>query len=83
MDARRRFGRHWDLADEGWGGGWDSHFDAPGENEGEFLWLDAHVLCTPAIADIDRDGHQELVVAVTYYFDRDKYDTPVSCAAVC
>ena len=39
--------------------------------------------CTPAIADIDRDGHQELVVAVTYYFDRDKYDTPVSCAAVC
>jgi hypothetical protein len=34
------------------------------------------VLCTPAIADIDADGHDELVLAVSYFFDKDYYDNP-------
>jgi hypothetical protein len=40
------------------------------------VWVDAHVLCTPAIADIDADGHDELVLAVSYFFDKEYYDNP-------
>ena len=32
--------------------------------------IDPHILCTPAIADLDRDNQMELVVAVSYFFDR-------------
>lgn len=27
----------------------------------EWVYIDPHVLCTPAIGDIDADGHEELV----------------------
>jgi len=27
----------------------------------EYVYVDPHVLCTPSIADIDGDGHEELV----------------------
>jgi len=39
--------------------------------------VDAHILCTPSIGDIDGDGHDELVVAASYFFDREYYDDPV------
>ncbi len=44
-----------------------SHLQDP-----EYVFVDPHVLATPAIADIDGDGHEELVVPVrcartTYY----------------
>ena len=78
MDSKNRFGHHrWDNMDAAWGADMEDHFSAPHENEGEFLWLDAHVLCTPAIADVDKDGRHELILAVTYFFDRDKYNTEV------
>lgn len=38
------------------------------------LRVDAHVLATPAIADIDGDGHDELVAVVSYFYDRDYYE---------
>jgi hypothetical protein len=41
------------------------------------VYIDAHILCTPSIADIDGDGHDELVVAASYFFDREYYDNPV------
>ncbi len=41
------------------------------------VYIDAHILCTPSIADIDGDGHDELVAAVSYFFDREYYDNPV------
>ena len=44
---------------------------------GNYLWLDPHILCTPALADMDGDGQDDLVVAASYFFDRDQYDTPV------
>ena len=44
---------------------------------GRQVFIDAHILCTPSIADIDGDGHDELVVAASYFFDREYYDDPV------
>ena len=41
------------------------------------MLIDAHILCTPSIGDIDADGHDELVVAASYFFDREYYDDPV------
>lgn len=44
--------------------------------ETDFVYVDSHILCTPAIADIDADGHDELVISVSYFFDKDYYDNP-------
>lgn len=41
---------------------------------GEYILLDAHVLTTPAIVDVDYDGKLELIVPVSYFFYVDYYD---------
>ncbi|KAI8463690.1 MAG: hypothetical protein J3K34DRAFT_397072 [Monoraphidium minutum] len=58
--------------------GWrDEMFDQGSHHvTSEFVYVDPHVLTTPAIADIDGDGHDELVLAVSYFFDKDYYDDP-------
>lgn len=38
------------------------------------MYIDPHILSTPAIADIDADGHDELVVAVSYFYDSEYYE---------
>jgi hypothetical protein len=48
----------------------------PHKKDSRFVYIDPHILCTPAIADIDGDGRDELVVAVSYFFDREYYDEP-------
>nr|CAD1822120.1 unnamed protein product [Ananas comosus var. bracteatus] len=40
----------------------------------DYVDVDAHILCTPVIADIDNDGVQEMIVGVSYFFDREYYD---------
>jgi hypothetical protein len=40
------------------------------------VYVDPHVLSTPVIADIDGDGHEEVVLSVSYYYDREYYDNP-------
>ncbi|KAL3826096.1 hypothetical protein ACJIZ3_022125 [Penstemon smallii] len=42
----------------------------------DYVNIDAHVLCTPVIADIDNDGVSEMIVAVSYFFDHEYYDNP-------
>ncbi|KAG7027384.1 Protein DEFECTIVE IN EXINE FORMATION 1 [Cucurbita argyrosperma subsp. argyrosperma] len=42
----------------------------------EYVDIDAHLLCTPVIADIDNDGVSEMIVAVSYFFDHEYYDNP-------
>lgn len=44
------------------------------------MFVDPHVLTTPAIADIDADGHEELVLAVSYFYDAEYYDDPAHAA---
>lgn len=44
------------------------------------MYVDPHVLCTPIIADLDRDGADEIVFAVSYYFDREQYSDPAAFA---
>nr|AAG31445.1 defective in exine formation [Arabidopsis thaliana] len=46
------------------------------ENSEDYVNIDAHILCTPVIADIDKDGVQEMIVAVSYFFDPEYYDNP-------
>ena len=33
------------------------------------MFVDAHVLCSPSVGDVDGDGKLEIVFAVSYYFD--------------
>ncbi|GMH39270.1 hypothetical protein BSKO_07168 [Bryopsis sp. KO-2023] len=48
----------------------------PGTSDSEAVFLDAHILGTPTIADLDGDQAEELVVPVTYFFDEDHYKMP-------
>nr|ASU91612.1 defective in exine formation 1 [Tapiscia sinensis] len=42
----------------------------------DYVNIDAHILCTPVIADIDNDGVSDMIVAVSYFFDHEYYDNP-------
>ncbi|CAL1378871.1 unnamed protein product [Linum trigynum] len=42
----------------------------------DYVNVDAHILSTPVIADIDKDGVSEMIVAVSYFFDHEYYDNP-------
>ena len=35
--------------------------------------VDAHVLSTPALLDVNGDGKPELILTVSYFFDADEY----------
>ena len=41
------------------------------------IYVDAHLLATPAIGDIDSDGLDEIVIVVSYFFDQAYYDDEV------
>jgi hypothetical protein len=43
------------------------------EQASEYVWIDPHIQTTPVVGDIDNDGHEELVVAVSYFFDLSEY----------
>ncbi|KAF3648471.1 Protein DEFECTIVE IN EXINE FORMATION 1 [Capsicum annuum] len=52
----------------------DEEFQEPEHEKAEdYVDIDAHVLCTPVIADIDSDGVSEMIVAVSYFFDHEYY----------
>jgi hypothetical protein len=38
-----------------------------------FVFLDAHVLGSPSMADVNGDGHMDVLMAVSYYFDKAEY----------
>lgn len=65
-------------------GEWDDDFfvQSPQPTTTEYVWVDPHVLCTPAIGDLDGDGRDELVVSVSYFFDKEHYDNPAHAAEI-
>eukprot|EP01025_Chloroclados_australasicus_P065169 TRINITY_DN8844_c1_g1_i8.p1 TRINITY_DN8844_c1_g1~~TRINITY_DN8844_c1_g1_i8.p1 ORF type:complete len:626 (-),score=88.92 TRINITY_DN8844_c1_g1_i8:375-2252(-) len=67
---------YWDHLDEDYY--WDEYYFSQGyhNRDSKYVYVDSHVFCTPAIGDIDGDGDDELVIAVTYLYDRDYYDNP-------
>lgn len=42
----------------------------------DHVYVDAHVLATPVVADINGDGADDLVVPVSWYFDKETYAEP-------
>lgn len=66
----------WGGKEDAWGE--ESYFASPHLRKPDFVEIDSHILCTPAIGDIDGDGHDELVVAASYFYDQEYYDRPVS-----
>eukprot|EP01034_Spumella_vulgaris_P032565 gene32565-40185_t len=39
-------------------------------NETKYVLVDAHVLASPVLSDVNGDGHMEITFAVSYYFDK-------------
>jgi hypothetical protein len=44
--------------------------EADGEGEVSYVYVDPHILATPVVEDLDGDGYQEIIVPVSYFFDR-------------
>jgi hypothetical protein len=42
--------------------------------EPDNVWVDAHVLTTPALVDINDDGQLDLILSVSYYFDQTDFE---------
>ncbi|XP_016491841.2 protein DEFECTIVE IN EXINE FORMATION 1 isoform X2 [Nicotiana tabacum] len=61
-----------DDDEEEWRG--EDFDEAEHEKLENYVHIDAHVLCTPVIADIDSDGVSEMIVAVSYFFDHEYYN---------
>lgn len=61
-----------------WDKGWqaETYEQAMHSSQSARVFVDAHILCNPAVGDIDGDGNDELVVAVSYFFDHEYYDDP-------
>lgn len=70
-----RFGRHADPL-------YSRHEATPrvsgvDPSDSNYVFVDAHVLATPTLSDLDDDGiYAELVVPVSYYFDPHLYGDP-------
>lgn len=46
------------------------------QNPGKYVYVDPHIISTPVIIDIDGDGHDEIIIAVSYYYDQEYYANP-------
>eukprot|EP00668_Euglena_longa_P003228 GGOE01003776.1.p1 GENE.GGOE01003776.1~~GGOE01003776.1.p1 ORF type:complete len:951 (+),score=255.61 GGOE01003776.1:33-2885(+) len=42
----------------------------------DYVWVDAHLLATPVIADLDLDNSDEVIIPVSYYFEKEFYRDP-------
>ncbi|KAK4803596.1 hypothetical protein SAY86_003413 [Trapa natans] len=62
------------VAESMWGN--EDWIETQHEKIEDYVNIDAHILCTPVIADIDNDGVSEMVIAVSYFFDHEYYDKP-------
>jgi hypothetical protein len=70
-DYTRHFHRHY-MGD-------DMRFNGYGSfggmyNDSNYVYVDAHVLANPTIADVNNDGNVEIIIPVSYYFDKVEYE---------
>jgi len=72
---RRRWGKDFDDMDD-MDDFWDDEdfMEGPHGNSPTHVMVDPHILCTPTIADLDGDGHDEMIISVSYFYDREHYD---------
>lgn len=58
--------------------GADLEDDAPEYTpESGKVWVDAHILASPAATDLNNDGSPELIIPVSYYYDEQEFiDNP-------
>ena len=42
-------------------------------NDSNYVFVDAHVLANPTLADVNNDGNMEIIIPVSYYFDKTEY----------
>ena len=66
---RRRFQD--DDAAAGFMYGNPQEYSASSGNESSYVFLPPHVLGSPALADVNGDGNIEVIMAVSYYFEKD------------
>jgi hypothetical protein len=50
-----------------------SGYGSWGYNDSHFAFVDAHVLASASLADINNDGDMELIIPISYYFDKELY----------
>jgi hypothetical protein len=44
-----------------------------GLNESDYVMVDAHILASPVLTDVNGDGHMEVLLSISYYFDQAEY----------
>lgn len=49
---------------------YSSTYNFIAQSSSDYLFIDPHVLATPVIVDLDRDGKDEIIVPVSYFFDK-------------
>ena len=50
------------------------HYDMMGYfNDTQFVFMDPHVLGSPVLVDVNNDGRMELIMAISYYFDKTEH----------
>ena len=42
-------------------------------NDSDYVSVDAHVLASSTLADVNNDGNMEIIIPVSYYFDKTEY----------
>eukprot|EP00736_Rhodelphis_marinus_P000831 Rmarinus@m.13843 len=51
-------------------------------NSDTFVSVDAHIMCTPALGDVNGDGNEDLVIVVSYHFDTTQYKSAKAKAKI-
>lgn len=51
-------------------------------HDDDHVLLDAHILSTPVVVDIDLDGNTDVIVPVSFYLDAEEYADPAAADAL-
>ena len=74
MGGGRRGGRSFDDGFARGGSYYGGYRHGGMFNDSDYIFVDAHVLGSPVLADVNNDGKVEVLVAVSYYFYKEQYE---------